>query len=83
MTVVGGVCFDPSEIVEYTPEWGAPTPAPDFLEDTTTDDDPGVEVLFNAAGTATACYRPGATPGGIVSDTPRGGHTVPPGGRAL
>ncbi|MFF2149052.1 phosphodiester glycosidase family protein [Kitasatospora sp. NPDC058190] len=83
VTVVGGVCFDPSEIVEYTPEWGAPTPAPDFLKDTTTDDDPGVEVLFNSAGVATACYRPGATPGGIVSDTPRGGHTVPPGGRAL
>ncbi|MFJ9455573.1 phosphodiester glycosidase family protein [Kitasatospora sp. NPDC101447] len=85
VTVVGGVCFDPSEIVEFTPEFGARTPAPDVLKqtDTTTDDDPGVEVLFNAAGVATGCFRPGAAPGGIVSDAPRGGHDVPPGGRAL
>ncbi|MFD8788700.1 phosphodiester glycosidase family protein [Kitasatospora sp. NPDC059599] len=85
VTVVGGVCFDPSEIVEFTPEFGARTPAPDALgqTSTTTDDDPGVEVLFNSAGVATACFRPGATPGGIVSDAPRGGHDVPPGGRAL
>ncbi|MGW2248799.1 phosphodiester glycosidase family protein [Kitasatospora sp. NPDC001660] len=81
--VVEGVCFNPSEIVEFTPEWGAKTPSPDFLKDTTTDDDPGVEVLFDPAGTATACFRPGAAPGGIVSDAPRGGHDVPPGGRAL
>ncbi|MFE5588401.1 phosphodiester glycosidase family protein [Kitasatospora sp. NPDC056531] len=81
--VVDGVCFDPSEIVEFTPEFGAKTPSPDFLKDTTTDDDPGIEVLFDAAGDATACFRPGATPGGIVADAPRGGHDVPPGGRAL
>ncbi|MER7753753.1 phosphodiester glycosidase family protein [Kitasatospora sp. NPDC097643] len=83
VTVVDGVCFDPSEIVEFTPEFGARTPAPDVLKDTATDDDPGVEVLFNSAGVATDCFRPGATPGGIVSDAPRGGHDVPPGGRAL
>ncbi|MFD0407833.1 phosphodiester glycosidase family protein [Kitasatospora sp. NPDC127116] len=85
VTVAGGVCFDPSEIVEFTPEFGARTPAADLLKQTatTTDDDPGVEVLFNAAGVATACFRPGATAGGIVSDAPRGGHDVPPGGRAL
>ncbi|MFE7529199.1 hypothetical protein ACFU7Y_26280, partial [Kitasatospora sp. NPDC057542] len=47
-------------------------------DDATTDDDPGVEVLFNSAGVATACFRPGATPGGIVSDARRAATTCRP-----
>ncbi|MFJ9842600.1 phosphodiester glycosidase family protein [Kitasatospora sp. NPDC101155] len=59
------------------------TPVPGFPANTPTDTDPGVEVLFDSAGAVTACYSPTATPGGIVSTAPRGGHTIPSGGRAL
>jgi hypothetical protein len=80
---VGGVCFNSSEIVEFTPEWGTTTPAPGFPANTPTDTDPGAEVILDSTGAVTACYSTTATAGGIVTNAPRGGHTIPSGGRAL
>ncbi|MFI5532620.1 peptidase inhibitor family I36 protein [Kitasatospora sp. NPDC051853] len=61
----GGVCTDPSEVVECTPEYGAPTPAAGALGAADTDD--GYEVQVDADGQ-------------VHCNEARGGLPVPAGG---
>ncbi len=62
---------DASEIVSFTPQYGALTPRPGGAAHVTEDNDPGVEVVLSSAGRVTAVYEG------------RGGRTVPSGGRIL
>ncbi|MDX2702011.1 phosphodiester glycosidase family protein [Streptomyces sp. PA03-6a] len=80
-TYENGVCTDPSEIVSFTPEYGANTPTtaakalgndPDHPnEPGTISLDGGIEVVLDANDTVLARYEP------------RGGRAVPVGGRIL
>ncbi|MFF9817959.1 phosphodiester glycosidase family protein [Streptomyces sp. NPDC014006] len=67
-----GLFTDSSEIVEFTPEYGAPTPAPDGDAGLTEDDDPGAEAVLDGSGRVVTLNPSG-----------RGGTKVPTGGRVL
>ncbi|MFJ4620166.1 phosphodiester glycosidase family protein [Streptomyces sp. NPDC088812] len=88
-----GVCRDMSEIVSFTPEYGAPTPTTAAVA---TDNDPdnptgeavvstdeGIELLLDADDEVTACYEPAPPAGSTCATGTRGGRTVPAGGRVL
>ncbi|MFJ6793900.1 phosphodiester glycosidase family protein [Streptomyces sp. NPDC091268] len=89
----GGVCLDPSEIVSFTPEYGAPTPTTAFRATSNDPDHPsseavvstdeGIEVLLDAGNKVTACYEPVPGAGSTCQNGNRGGRNVPSGGRIL
>lgn len=57
----GRVCFDPDELIAFSPQWGAPTPSGD--RDST-------EAVLDANGTVTVVRSPAGGP------VPRGGQTL-------
>lgn len=88
-----GVCWDPSEIISFTPEYGGTTPTtayttasndPDHPSDQVTiSNDEGIELLLDATGTVTSCYDSAPVAGSTCQTGDRGGRTVPSGGRIL
>ncbi|MFI7504494.1 phosphodiester glycosidase family protein [Streptomyces sp. NPDC049687] len=88
-----GICHDPSEIVSFTPEYGARTPSTAALARNTDPDNPtgetavstdeGIELLLDADAKVTACYEPAPPAGSSCRTGTRGGRTVPSGGRVL
>ncbi|MFS0697894.1 phosphodiester glycosidase family protein [Streptomyces nitrosporeus] len=68
----GGIFTDASEIVAFTPQFKAPTPASDGDPRFTEDDDPGAEAVVGADGEVLSLNPDG-----------RGGTAVPAGGRVL
>ncbi|MEV6688449.1 phosphodiester glycosidase family protein [Streptomyces sp. NPDC051130] len=88
-----GVCRDTSEIVSFTPEYGAPTPTTAFMATSNDPDvpsgeavvstDEGIEVLLDAGNKVTACHEPAPAAGSTCQSGNRGGRNVPAGGRIL
>ncbi|MFJ4776414.1 phosphodiester glycosidase family protein [Streptomyces sp. NPDC088762] len=88
-----GVCWDTSEIVSFTPEYGTPTPTTAYIATSNDPDAPsgegvistdeGIEVLLDAYGKVTACYDSSPLAASTCQTGNRGGRTVPSAGRIL
>ncbi|MER5867312.1 phosphodiester glycosidase family protein [Kitasatospora sp. NPDC002040] len=94
-TIVDGTCFDLSEIISFTPEYGGPTPTTAYTVEANDPDKPGgkiqgpisadegIELDLDADNVVTACYDSAPAVGSTCEKSNRGGRTVRAGHRIL